>query len=246
MGPGRYYVHIDQETFREYELNNQLTRTINRTRTYSTTSGAIDLETVTTTAPTGETYTTSTDFTLQNLGSCLGLPDQVSVTRSGYNMTAQTRSVDNQFDSACRLQYTINTSEPLASKQLKENFTYDAFGNVKTNTLDSADGTAADRQTEFFYDTPGHPGHLPSSIKRYISGESAHTESFTWDYNLALPLTRTGSAVPRRRGLTTTSGGSTAKRAAMAPSPTSSSIWIMSAKCKTAFRRALRPARTAA
>src|SRR5688572_29694590 len=188
---GRHFVHIDQETFREYELNQQLTRTINRTRTFDTASGAIDLETVTTTAPTGETYTTSTDFTLQSSGVCLGLPDQVSVTRSGYNMTAQTRSVDNTFDSACRLQSTVNTSESVASKQLKESFTFDGYGNVKTITLDSADGTAADRKTELFYDTPGHLGHLPSSIKRYIAGEPEHTDSFTYDYALVLPLTHT-------------------------------------------------------
>ncbi len=156
------------------------------------TSGALDAETVTTTATTGETYTTSTDFTLLNTGSCLGLPDQVSVTRSGYNMTAQTRSVDNAFDSACRLQYTTDTSETDAAKQLKESVTYDGFGNVKTITLNSANGGASnERKTEFFYDTPGHLGHLPSSIKRYITGESVHTESFTHDYNLVLPLTHT-------------------------------------------------------
>jgi YD repeat-containing protein len=91
------------------------------------------------------------------------------------------------------LQHTIDTSESLAAKQLKRSLTYDGFGNVKTITLDSADGTAADRQTEFFYNAPGHLGHLPSSISRYISGEPAHTESFTWNYHLTLPLTHTAA-----------------------------------------------------
>jgi hypothetical protein len=142
MGPGRYFVHVDQETFRENELNQQLTRTITRTRTYNTTSGALDLETVTTQAPSGATYTTTTGVTLQDLGPCLGLPDFVSVTRSAPNVPTQTRTVDNVFSSTCRLSSSTNTSETAAAMQLKTSYTYDGVGNTKTITINDAGNTA--------------------------------------------------------------------------------------------------------
>jgi RHS repeat-associated protein len=206
LGPGRYFVHIDDEIVQEYEVGGtyaeQLIRTISRNREYDATSGAVSEEITTTQPHSGDTHVTEVNTTLENSGNCLGLPGYVSVTRT-QGVTSQTREVDNQF-TACHIEYSIDLSEANQSRQLKTSLTYDVYGNVKTITLNSANGLTpsgqpvSPRVTEFFYDAPNHPGHLPSSIRRHINGEYAHKEFFTWDYDLILPLSHKDTEVDGR------------------------------------------------
>lgn len=197
VGGIRYFVFEDSNTTKEYQVGGPssglLVRTIVRDPTYETTYGSVDLETITTTPYAGESYTTTVDYTLLNLTGpwCLGLPDAISVTRSGSQTASQTRSVDNLFN-GCSLENSTNTSEVAQDDQLKTSFSYDSFGNTKTITRNSANNSAANRKTEFFYDTPGHVGQLPSSTKQYIGGTD-YTELYTWDYRFATPASHTAA-----------------------------------------------------
>jgi YD repeat-containing protein len=97
-------------------------------------------------------------------------------------MTARTRGVDNSFNATtCRLDFETDNSETDQNKQLKASYTYDSWGNVTSITLDSANGSASDRKTEYVYDTAGHLGHFPRQVKRYQDAENPHTVSMTWD-----------------------------------------------------------------
>ena len=196
---GVYFVRPGSITTNTYEitgaLKNTSYRTVVNTPIYETVYGNVTQRVVQTTSAQvpGDTYTTTLNFQYTNLTThwCLGLPTQVTSTRSATGATTKTRTINNTFDgTACHLLTTINASETNAALQLKTTVSYDSYGNIKTVTRDSANGAAADRKAELFYD---QWGHLVDSETSYVDSTTDSVISQTWDYRFGLPLTLTST-----------------------------------------------------
>ncbi|MEM7765591.1 MAG: FG-GAP-like repeat-containing protein [Pseudomonadota bacterium] len=200
---GVVFVKQNSQTFYDYELGKtqvgdyyRLTRD---THTYDNTYGNLKKSVVTVTSPQfSGTYITTTDFAYDNYTTpwCVGLPKTVSVTRDTPDAPATTRTVANTFNSStCRLETSTNTTLAAASDQLKRTYTYDSFGNVRSVSLDAADGSADDRKLETIFDTYGQ---VVNTEIRHVDGAPDYTTLRTWDPVLAVQKTETDT-----RGLTT-------------------------------------------
>ncbi len=193
----RIFRRMETRSIKDYEvggtLDGQQIRSVVDDPVYDTSYGNVTSRTITSSSPQrpGESFTTTLNYTYTNLTSpwCIGLPTQVVATRSATGVTSETRQVTNTFDTTkCRLLTTTDTSIADQDLQLRTTITYDGYGNIKTVIGDSANGTAADRKTEFFYDTWGH---LPLSQRFYVDGSTDPEPSSTWDYKTIVPLSAT-------------------------------------------------------
>jgi len=194
LSGGRRFVYLDYIDTKQYEMggtyNGQLITDRRDDYTFENTKGQLTKVVTTTSSPyyTG-TFTRTTDLSYSTSGWCYDLITNVSVTASAPSATTYTRETDRTVDTVdCVVLTETDKSVSDLDYNLETTFTYDSYGNVKTITEDSANGAAADRQTEFFYDSVGQ---FPTSQSFYISGQPTQTISRTFDYKLGLPLTET-------------------------------------------------------
>ncbi|HNP34891.1 MAG TPA: FG-GAP-like repeat-containing protein [Woeseiaceae bacterium] len=191
---GVYFVRASSTTHYRFQIGGpdhakKVRKTVDDP-SFDETYGNVTKRVITTTSDfaIGDTYKTTIDYTRSNLTGpwCLSLPTQVKVTREAPGATTQVRTMNNTFDPGnCALLTSTDASMASTADQLKATLTYDGYGNVKTVTEDNANGTAADRKTEYFFDTDGQ---LPTSIKRYVDSYTDPTTSIVWDYKHTKPL----------------------------------------------------------
>ena len=202
---GAYFVRAESTTVRDFEVAGALkgseTKKTVDDPTFETTYGNVTQRAITTTSPhaAGDSYMTRFLYQYQNLTGpwCLGLPTQTKIERSATGAQTKTRTVNATFDlSTCQLLTTTDVSESSQDLQLKSTLTYDGYGNIKTRTLDSANGAAADRKTEYFYDQWGN--HV-DRIVSYVDGATNPEVNYSWDYKNAVP-----ESLENAQGQTTT------------------------------------------
>lgn len=170
--------------------------------TYNNTWGFVTSRTITTTSPirTTDRFETTINYTQNPATSswCLDIPSATSITRSDHNNAAVTRTFTHTYDETkCRLLSTTNTTSADNDKKLKATYTYDAYGNIETQTLDNVSGNASDRVTRFHYDSYGEK---PERLVRETSGGPNPETQWMWDYVNGQPI-----SVTNAQGQTTSS-----------------------------------------
>jgi RHS repeat-associated protein len=201
----RYFIYPSASTTTQYEVggiyNGALLRTVAASNTYDNASGALYDMTVTTTEPAsgangvraGAVWTARTYAPLANLLNdptnwCLGRPQQVQQIHSHNHAHGGqvTRTTNTTWDAALCRPTQIMVEPGSGTLQVTTDLGYDGFGNVNSTTVTGV-GMAA-RTTSAVYSNGTYPtGQFPLSETNALS----QSTSFTWNYDLGVPLTVT-------------------------------------------------------
>ncbi len=196
-----HFVRLTAETREDYEADpdggylGALVRRTARTLGWNLNHGAIFSEQVSTIAPQEGnvahrmTRSVTFDEAARSSAGCLGLPLRVDTTRDINGSLAETRTVQQSWQSStCRLATQIEGPVANPSQQLRTSYTYDLLGRIASTVLQDAAGQSPARQTRFEY---AADGWQPIAEAAVIGGELDLVSRHEWREGLGLVAART-------------------------------------------------------
>jgi RHS repeat-associated protein len=205
----RYFVYPSGSTATEYEVggtwNGALLRTVATANLFETTGGTLYDKTVTTTEPasgangvhaggswTARTYLPTANLLNDTTNWCLGRPQEIQQINSS-NLTygtGITRTTNVTWNATyCRPSQSV--AEPgSATLQVTTDLGYDGFGNLNS-TVVTGIGMSPRSTTLVYSDATYTTGQFPLSISKLATASFSETMTFSWNYDLGVPLSST-------------------------------------------------------